>query len=430
MEVTRILETPYKLSAAINKASRSFRICVPDEWYRRSRSRSQSSFSTEPSEDTVRRLEDLEESESESEEGEGTARQKDPESHPTAIGTSDWRSSLSQNRLSSMFESWIHPAAGTTTPAGTMGRADKRLVSEPKLVAQHTGGSVRSEIPSGEQSSEESDLSLDGSDFEEMLVSNSVVLFDQQLTILQDSLGLKGPKRQAMYQLPVEQRQYLFRQHRAASMSKGTTKRQVNHAAQASTYSPASAAGVASRVVPQTTGDSGIWKRFSIAGWGALSTSPTTSPRASADLDAASKVESSPQPIVASPIQPQTTGGLWSSWWSSSGGEKGATAGDKAQPTDLTKTPEWYVDGIRRGRPTEMKLVKHLISLRVHLSTADLVWIEDFVSTVQGMDALGALLASLVAKDGKRRKLQNVEETVLLEVIKCIRVLLNTDVSY
>lgn len=76
-----------------------------------------------------------------------------------------------------------------------------------------------------------------------------------------------------------------------------------------------------------------------------------------------------------------------------------------------------------------MKLVKHLISLRVHLSTADLAWIQEFVSEAKGVDSLGDLLASLVAKNGKRKKLQNVEETVLLEVIKCVRVLLNTDVS-
>lgn len=246
-----------------------------------------------------------------------------------------------------------------------------------------------------------------------------------------DSLGLKGSKRDAMYQLPAEQKQYLFRQHRAASMSKGTTtKRQVNHAAQASTYSPASASGIIPRIAPQLTGDSGILRRFSIAGWGASSSSPTNSPRNSSDFESAQRnADTSDRPSETSPLQSQSTGGLWSSWWNSSGGEKGATSGDKGQLKELEKTPEWYVNGIRRGKASDMKLVKHLISLRVHLSTADLVWIEEFVTGAKGMEALGDLLASLVAKDGKRKKLQNVEETVLLEVIKCIRVLLNTDVS-
>lgn len=249
--------------------------------------------------------------------------------------------------------------------------------------------------------------------------------------VRQDTLGLKGPKREAMYQLPTEQKQYLFRQHRAASMSKGTTvKRPINHAAQSSTYSPASAIGTAARIAPQSTGDSGIWKRFSISGWGAVTTSPSTSPRASAEFVSSSTKADSPDiPIVASPIQPQTTGGLWSSWWASSGGDKAAASSDKTQQKDLAKNPGWYVDGIRRGKSTDMKLVKHLISLRVHLSTADLVWIEEFVSSAKGMESLGTLLAGLVAKNGQRKKLQNVEETVLLEVIKCVRVLLNTDVG-
>lgn len=232
-----------------------------------------------------------------------------------------------------------------------------------------------------------------------------------------------------MYQLPTEQKQYLFRQHRAASMSKGSTvKRQISHAAQASTYSPASASGVLPRLAPQLTGDAGILRRFSMAGWGAsTSTSPSSSPRASTDFSTAQGTGDTP--VDASPIQPQTTGGLWSSWWNSSGGEKGAGPSDKSQSKELSKTPDWYVDGIRRVKSSDIKLVKHLISLRVHLSTAELAWIEDFVVDAKGMDALGTLLSSLVAKDGKRKKLQDVEETVLLEVIKCIRVLLNTDVS-
>lgn len=45
-----------------------------------------------------------------------------------------------------------------------------------------------------------------------------------------------------------------------------------------------------------------------------------------------------------------------------------------------------------------------------------------------GMDALGNLLYGLVGKGGKRRKLSDTEETVLLELVKCLRVLLNTEV--
>ena len=125
------------------------------------------------------------------------------------------------------------------------------------------------------------------------------------------------------------------------------------------------------------------------------------------------------------PLQPQSTGGLWSSWWASSGGEKPSnTQANK----DTTNSARWYVVGIQTGRPTDSRLVKHLISLRVQLSTAKLIWIEEFLTEENGRDAIGALLVNLVGQCGKRKKLTDVETTVLLEVIKCLRVLLNTDV--
>jgi hypothetical protein len=45
------------------------------------------------------------------------------------------------------------------------------------------------------------------------------------------------------------------------------------------------------------------------------------------------------------------------------------------------------------------------------------------------MNALGGALAALVGKGGKRNALGDIESTVLLEIIKCLRVLLNTQVN-
>jgi hypothetical protein len=47
-----------------------------------------------------------------------------------------------------------------------------------------------------------------------------------------------------------------------------------------------------------------------------------------------------------------------------------------------------------------MKLIKHLIALRVHLSTAPLAIIQGFVGPQKGLSALGQLLAGLVGKSG------------------------------
>lgn len=235
-----------------------------------------------------------------------------------------------------------------------------------------------------------------------------------------------------MYKLPVSQKRYLIKQHiethsGTLSRASGAT-RSTNHAAQASTFSPGSGSGIIPKLVPQLTGDTGFMKRFSIAGW-AASSSPPESRRSSADIavkrhdtGGQAKIIGDQIPETPMPIVPQSTGGLWSSWWASSGG-------DKVQK-ETEKTPRWYADVIRSDKPADIKLVKHLISLRIHISTANLAWVEEFVGECQGIDVLGKLLGTLVAKGGKRRKLREVEETVLLETIKCVRVLLNTDVSH
>jgi len=100
---------------------------------------------------------------------------------------------------------------------------------------------------------------------------------------------------------------------------------------------------------------------------------------------------------------------------------------DKSRGGEL-KSATWYIDGLTSSKAYDIKLVKHLITLRVHLSTAKLAFIQDFVCTQNGLDALGKLLAGLVGKAGKWKNLSEMENTVLLEIIKCFRVLLNTDV--
>ncbi|KZT71430.1 FH2-domain-containing protein [Daedalea quercina L-15889] len=419
--MSSILESPYTPNPFVSSpstASRSFRFCVPDEWYRRSKSRQVSTTSTEPSEDTIRRLADLEELD-ESDEAEGTAKQKDlaqPEApaSPTFSMTTDWRASISQNRFSSMFESWIRPTS-PEIPVGATA-AKEKIVSEPKLVEQHTGGTI---VGNAFDSTDEDPNDLDELEFEHVL----------------DELGLKGAKREQMHQLPLEKKQFLLHNQtisRSSTVSRATGARQTAvQTSVPSTYGPASASALLPRLVPQLTGDSGIMKRLSIASWGSAgSSSPSPAQRSSGDFthrrrDSAGSTKS--QVDGATPtLQPQSTGGLWSSWWASSGGEKGAALGAK----EAEKTPKWYVDGIRNGRATDMKLVKHLISLRVHLSTASLVWIEEFLSEENGMDAIGKILGGLVSKGGKRRKLTDIEETVLLEIIKCLRVLLNTEPGF
>lgn len=242
-----------------------------------------------------------------------------------------------------------------------------------------------------------------------------------------------------MYQLPIEQKRYLLQNHlRSSALSKSPgAKTAVKHNAQASTYGPTSAAAFLPKLVPQLTGDSGLMKRFSISSWtsvpvpaspasstGEFSKADVQSESRRRDSVASARSLSEKQPNI-SPIQPQSTG--WSSWWASSGGEKASSSGDFWLPEEIEKSAKWYVDGIRK-KAMDMKLVKHLISLRVHLSTAIVAWISEFVMEEKGMEVIGQLLGGLVSKGGKRKSLNEVEDMILLELIKCLRVLMNTEV--
>lgn len=217
-----------------------------------------------------------------------------------------------------------------------------------------------------------------------------------------------------MYLLAPERKKYLLRQNRqfrSTSASIQATSKGTNNQGYAASYGPASASTLLPKIIPTLTGDqaspggAGIMKRFSIAGiWGGATSpssqvpAPTSIPEAFHTLPP-EILPSSPAAAVpeALPIVPQITGSLWGNWWSSTPKEL-----DKSKEAATPKTAAWYVDGIRNGKPTDSRLVKHLISLRVHLSTAKVAWIEGFLEVEKGMDALGALLAGLVGKGGRR----------------------------
>ncbi|KAJ7167544.1 armadillo-type protein [Mycena filopes] len=401
--IFNIVEFPFSANPLSSSARRSFRFCVPDEWYRRSKSRSLSSTSTEPSEATIRQLAALEEED----EDDGTAKVNATASPRTSNG--DEATSASQNRLSTMFEGWLprSPAAAPRRSSVVLSSENRRsIVSEPKLVPHFTGGGLNSMDAVAEDSE-----SFDEAAFEAML----------------DDMGLKGEKRSALYNLAPERKRYLLGQSQQSKPKPSTP----NYAA---SYGPASAAALLPRLVPQLTGDAGLMRRFSItAGWGAAAPSPPVvaeeSRRSSGEFDfgaggsAQGKGQAQAEKIVQEmqPIQPQSTGGRWLAWLATSGGDK--------TEKEAEKSAKHYVDGLRSNR-ADMKLVKHLMSLRVHVTTAPVLWIQEFVDDEHGLDILAAMLSNLVGKGGKHRSLSEIETTVLLEVVKCLRVLLNTEPGF
>lgn len=155
---------------------------MPDEWYRRSKSRNVSTASSEPSESTIKRLAALQESDEESDEDEGTAKMRAETGSPARptpnTVTQDWRGSISQNRFSSMFEGWLRPTSPPSSP--NRGSAvflpdARKSVSEPILVEPTTENGLRkANVNDANDGGLEE---ADEADFEEMLVRIGLHLF-------------------------------------------------------------------------------------------------------------------------------------------------------------------------------------------------------------------------------------------------------------
>lgn len=388
----------------------SYRFCVPDEWYRRPSRIAPSKSSFKPTEETLKRLSELDDDDSE---GENTAKQKrngngasvpnspvtDSSASPGSSGT------FSSARLSTMFGSWL----GSSSSQDLMNEEERCLVSEPIVMDNNGRG------PGG---------SVDEDDFERMIVRcrSFRPLYDAHLPV-QDDLGLKGEKRAAMHNLPPDRKRYLLEQNCLMKSTPSSKSGNSPHLGYAASYGPSRAAQILPNLVPQLTGEGSLMKRLSVS-WGGFSDGSPVTPSTPLAKSIFSQEERSDRPEPA-PLQSQSTGSLWSNWWSSSGGEASPSPKNMAKEE---KSAAWYIGCIRSRRTTDSKLVKHLISLRVHLSTAKLSWVDGFLNENDGMELLGTLLSTLVAKGGKRKKLGDTEEMVLYEVLKCLRVLLNIGV--
>ena len=159
------------------KARRCFRFSVPDEWYRRSQPRSTSSMSLEPSESTIKAVQEMEASEDE--DAGGTARQipAHPASNvsvsssakPSSTST-EWRQSLSQARFSNVFDSWLRSPTPASPPRVTKVSTPERMsVSEPKLMGRTNG-----DAPSQTSQDDSGNDGLDTNEFEQLLVCSNV----------------------------------------------------------------------------------------------------------------------------------------------------------------------------------------------------------------------------------------------------------------
>ena len=219
-----------------------------------------------------------------------------------------------------------------------------------------------------------------------------------------------------MRKLPPDRKRYLIQQNRF--LKGGVASGSPSQPSHTVSLGPARASSILPALMPQLTGEFGLMRR--------LSSSWNASP-------AVENIPVAPEPPDAinngsemSLVEPQTTGSLWSSWWSTSSDDAGPS--QKPVPSREEKTPSYYVEAIERSRSRNSKLMKLLISLRVHLSTAKLPWVVAFIEDDNGLDILGDLLKTIVGRGDKAKAATETEDGILLEIIKCFRVLLNTEV--
>ena len=174
--IFRVIELPFSANPFSSMARRKFRFCVPDEWYRRSKSRNVSP-APYPSESTLKRLAALQESpDEEQDDDEGTVTiSKATASVPGDTAKAvEQRGLVTQARLSNMFENWLWPTSppSSNRTSVILAPGNRKSVSEPKLAP--ASGIIKSRI-SSETSEEGSDGDFDAA-FERMLVSRTYVL--------------------------------------------------------------------------------------------------------------------------------------------------------------------------------------------------------------------------------------------------------------
>ncbi|WWD06090.1 hypothetical protein V865_004175 [Kwoniella europaea PYCC6329] len=263
---------------------------------------------------------------------------------------------------------------------------------------------------------------------------------------LLDDLNPHGDKREAMSSLSPSRKAYLLAQHHQGTPAIPSSPPPVQAISppRPTTFislSTGTSAGI-SCLLPQLTGSpsggtgstpttpnrgkEGGWKRFSLAGLGVwhsdngsqsdnhLSTplaageEDVTTPRA--EPSAAEKALGEVSEIR--PMEKQVTGGVWA-WW---------TGSNKADEG----TPAGYIEALKHSRKNPQSLLKHLLSLRVTLSTVKLSWINEFI-LLDGLTAISSLLEK-VAREPRQKS--DIGEQIIAEIGKSLRVLMNTDVGF
>ncbi|WVQ76867.1 hypothetical protein IAR50_006541 [Cryptococcus sp. DSM 104548] len=247
---------------------------------------------------------------------------------------------------------------------------------------------------------------------------------------LLNDLNLHGAKRDAMNAITPSRKALILSQNRRSSVSPATNPTTPSSPATFFSLSAGTNIGL-TRLLPQYTGPSfsshepvqkeeaesseGGWaKRFSLTSfkdWSAPSASTTDRADIPQLIPAAAPETAGESSVPAKAMEKQGTGGLWA-WWTGT-----------SKPED--GSPAAFAEVLEQKRPPNA-LAKHLLSLRVTLSTAKLSWIHEFLH-IKGLVHLGTLLEKSAEKRPERG---DVEEQIVWEVVKSLRILMNIDAGF
>ncbi|SNX82525.1 related to Diaphanous protein homolog 1 [Melanopsichium pennsylvanicum] len=396
-------------------------------------------------------------------------------------------------RLSRMFEGWIGGGGEPSSPSsptapsgfadmpetptnqntrrvpGTVGRSGKTFSVSGPLELDSDSSSVVSRSPSiaslGQISPAPADL-----DSQEELAAR----FEK---LMQD-LGIKGTSRSAMLALPEDRKRFLISQNEAAKTSTPSKPRvsvvQPGDKPVSPTLSSTSETMGRSSVIP--AGWSNRFSFSSIATWAindthgpgpgsAKDADEASSPRASMSGDVSSQGSGSTRPTTGlsdtgsletleskarsgehgNTIKANHTGSsagvtasLWSSWWSGGSIIAGSSGSNDQGAGNEGNAAMGHVAKLKEGKLSRKDLFKHLLSLRVTLSSAKLSWIDSFLHC----DGLGALEQIMQQEtDGivngpnseqqaKQAERKEMSDAILLEAIKCLRTLMNIELGF
>ncbi len=392
-------------------------------------------------------------------------------------------------RLSRMFEGWIGSGGEPSSPSSSnVGGSSPAMPETPtnqntRRVPGTVGRSGKTFSVSGplELESDSSTVSRSPSISSLSQLSPAPVDLDspEELTArfekLMQDLGIKGTSRSAMLALPEDRKRFLISQNEAAKSStpskpRGSVVHQGDNPVSPSLSNTPETMGRNS-VIP--TGWSNRFSISSIATWAsndaqgsgagsAKDVDGVASPRASMSGDVSSQGSGSTRPTTVlsetgslgsldskvhvngeGTIRANHTGSsagvtssLWSNWWG--GGSTIAGASQIGQGGEHERNAAMgHVSKLKDGKLSRKDLFKHLLSLRVTLSSAKLSWIDSFLHC----DGLGALehimqletdgiVNSLNSKQAKHAERKDMSDAILLEAVKCLRTLMNVELGF